>query len=122
MRKMDHANIIRMYEVFENENELFIVMEVCAGGELFDRIKEQPDGNYSENDAAEVLRQICEGLKYMHGHKYDHTQHTYTPHHTTARHTHNNNSDRRNNSDSVVLSLSPFSPSLCVCSGLPIAI
>lgn len=45
---------------------------VCAGGELFDRIKEQPDGNYSENDAADVLRQICEGLKYMHEHKIAH--------------------------------------------------
>lgn len=43
MRKMDHANVIKMYEVFESESELYIVMEVCAGGELFDRIKEQPD-------------------------------------------------------------------------------
>lgn len=61
-----------MYEVFESESELFIVMEVCAGGELFDRIKEQPDGNYSENDAADVLRQIAEGLKYLHAHRIAH--------------------------------------------------
>jgi serine/threonine protein kinase len=47
-------------------------MDCCAGGELFDRIKEQPDGNYSEVDAAQVLRQACEGLKYMHAHKIAH--------------------------------------------------
>ena len=72
MRTMSHPNIIKLYEVFETESELFIVMELCSGGELFDRIKEQPDGNYSENDAADVLRQICEGLKYMHEHKIAH--------------------------------------------------
>lgn len=69
---MDHQNIIKMHDVYESPSELQIVMEVCEGGELFDRIKEQPDGNYSENDAADVLRQIAEGLKYMHDHKIAH--------------------------------------------------
>ncbi len=69
---MDHANIIKLHEVYENKNELFIVMDRCDGGELFDRIKEQPDGTYSEVDAAGVLRQICEGLAYMHSHKIAH--------------------------------------------------
>jgi serine/threonine protein kinase len=36
----------RMYDVFESDSELFIVMECCNGGELFDRIKTQ--GNFSE--------------------------------------------------------------------------
>ncbi len=53
-------------------NELFLVMDRCDGGELFDRIKEQPDATYSEVDAAGVLRQICEGLAYMHSHKIAH--------------------------------------------------
>jgi len=70
--QMDHANIIRLHEVYESANELYLVMDCCAGGELFDRIKEQPDGNYSEVDAAQVLRQACEGLKYMHAHKIAH--------------------------------------------------
>ena len=69
---MNHANIIKLHEVYENSNELFIVMDCCSGGELFDRIKEQPDGTYSEVDAAQVLRQICEGLKYMHERKIAH--------------------------------------------------
>lgn len=72
MQAMQHANIIKMFEVFETANELYICMEVCEGGELFDRIKEQPDGNYSESDAAFVLRQICEGLKYLHANNVSH--------------------------------------------------
>lgn len=39
-------------------------MELCTGGELFDRITAV--GRYSERDAAKVLRQLLEGLRYMH--------------------------------------------------------
>jgi len=70
MKRMDHPNIIKFYEVFENETELYIVMEMCSGGELFDRIKEK--GTYSEHDAAEALRQIFEGIEYMHEKKVAH--------------------------------------------------
>lgn len=64
MKKMEHPNLIRMYEVFESETTLFIVMELCTGGELFDRIKAR--GSYSEKDAALVLRQMFSGIQYMH--------------------------------------------------------
>jgi serine/threonine protein kinase len=47
-------------------------MEICTGGELFDRIKAQPAGSYSEKDAQQVLRQICKGLSYLHKHKIAH--------------------------------------------------
>jgi serine/threonine protein kinase len=64
MQKMNHPNIIKLYEVFESPSDLYLVMECCSGGELFDRIKEQ--GVYTERDASAVLRQMCEGIKYMH--------------------------------------------------------
>lgn len=69
LRKMKHENVITLYEVFETVNELYIVMERAEGGELFDRIKAQPAGSYSEKDAQQVLRQICIGLSYLHSHK-----------------------------------------------------
>ncbi len=58
------VDVDRMYEVFEDLNHLYIVMEICSGGELFDRIKEQ--GAYSELDASKVLRQMFEGVNYLH--------------------------------------------------------
>lgn len=72
LRQMQHENVIKLHDVFETINELFIVMEVCTGGELFDRIKAQPAGSYSEKDAQQVLRQICTGLSYLHKHKIAH--------------------------------------------------
>ena len=45
-------------------------MYVFSGGELFDRIKDQ--GAYSEKDASGVMRQMCEGIKYMHSNQITH--------------------------------------------------
>ena len=35
---MNHPNIVRLYDVFEDHAHLHIVMELCLGGELFDHI------------------------------------------------------------------------------------
>lgn len=70
MRRVDHPNIIKLYDVFETSTELYIVMELCQGGELFDRIKSQENGAYSEKDASSILRQILEGLKYLHERRF----------------------------------------------------
>lgn len=64
MRSLEHENIIKLYEVYETKFELYLVQELCTGGELFDRITEL--GNYSETDAAGVLFQIFSGLSHMH--------------------------------------------------------
>jgi calcium-dependent protein kinase len=49
LRNLDHPNIIKLYETFEDENNLYLVMELCEGGELFDRIIES--GYFDENHA-----------------------------------------------------------------------
>jgi len=65
-----------LFDTYEDENELFIVMELCEGGELFDRIKSEAAtrsaGAYTEKDASQVLRQAFQGLKYMHDQKIAH--------------------------------------------------
>ena len=50
-------------EVFESASDIYLVMEVAQGGELFDRIKDA--GAFSEKQASSILRQMCEGLNYM---------------------------------------------------------
>jgi len=68
----DHPNIIRIHEVFEDKEALWLVLDYCAGGELFDRIREQDGGSYSEHDAAVVLRQMCAGIAHLHDAKIAH--------------------------------------------------
>lgn len=72
MQKLKHNNIIQLYEVYETAAKLYIVMECCKGGELFDRIQNQPSGSFSEKDAQGILHQIISGIEYMHKNKIAH--------------------------------------------------
>jgi len=64
MKKVHHPNILRLIEVFETEDVIALVMELVNGGELFYKIVEK--GNYSEEDAAKIVRQMIQGVEYLH--------------------------------------------------------
>ena len=38
LKKLDHPNIIKLYELYEDTNNYYLITEYCGGGELFDRI------------------------------------------------------------------------------------
>ncbi|XP_058079570.1 calcium and calcium/calmodulin-dependent serine/threonine-protein kinase-like [Magnolia sinica] len=59
-----HPNVIHLYDVYEDTNGVHLVLELCSGGELFDRIVSQE--KYSEVEAAVVVRQIASGLGALH--------------------------------------------------------
>eukprot|EP01095_Lingulamoeba_sp_RSL-Kostka_P014431 TRINITY_DN62_c0_g1_i1.p1 TRINITY_DN62_c0_g1~~TRINITY_DN62_c0_g1_i1.p1 ORF type:complete len:254 (-),score=109.74 TRINITY_DN62_c0_g1_i1:80-841(-) len=64
MKKVNHPNILKLFEVFEDDEEFFLVMELVDGKELFDKIVEK--GQYSEQDAANIVRQIVSAVDYLH--------------------------------------------------------
>lgn len=59
-----HPNVIDLYDVYEDQNGVHLVLELCSGGELFDRIVARD--RYSEREAATVVRQIAAGLGALH--------------------------------------------------------
>lgn len=59
-----HPNVIDLFDVYEDQNSVHLVLELCSGGELFDRIVAQE--RYSEAAAAAVVRQIARGLMALH--------------------------------------------------------
>jgi len=41
LKSLDHPNIIKVYEFYSDKKYLYIVTELCSGGELFDKIIEE---------------------------------------------------------------------------------
>lgn len=66
LRQLDHANIIRAIETFSNRNQIFIIMELCCGGDLYTR------DPYTEEEAARIVHAILSAISYMHSRKIAH--------------------------------------------------
>ncbi|PKI47473.1 hypothetical protein CRG98_032063 [Punica granatum] len=60
-----HSNLVKFYDAFEDNDNVYIVMELCEGGELLDRILSR-GGKYSEDDAKAVMVQILNVVAFCH--------------------------------------------------------
>ncbi|XP_009759436.1 calcium-dependent protein kinase 28-like isoform X2 [Nicotiana sylvestris] len=63
-----HENVVQFNNAFEDDNYVYIVMELCEGGELLDRILAKKDSRYAEKDAATVVRQMLKVAAQCHLH------------------------------------------------------
>lgn len=70
LKMLDHPHIVKLYEHFEDRKFMYIVMEYCKGGELFDRLLEA--GHFTEGQAAIIMQQIFRGVYYLHTMKVVH--------------------------------------------------
>ncbi|KAK5811978.1 CDPK-related protein kinase [Gossypium arboreum] len=60
-----HKNMIKFHDAFEDANNVYIVMELCEGGELLDRILSR-GGRYTEGDAKNIIVQILSVVAFCH--------------------------------------------------------
>mmetsp|Transcript_60122 Transcript_60122/g.143279 ORF Transcript_60122/g.143279 Transcript_60122/m.143279 type:complete len:330 (-) Transcript_60122:54-1043(-) len=68
MNGLRHPNIVNLHEGFEDESNIYLVMDFCRGGELFTKICEMR--KFSEFQAAITMQQVLQALSYLH-----HSQH-----------------------------------------------
>ncbi|XP_053339410.1 caM kinase-like vesicle-associated, like isoform X2 [Clarias gariepinus] len=64
LKMVNHPNILKLIDAFETRKEFYIIQELATGGDVFDWILDQ--GNYTERDAANVIRQVLEAVAYLH--------------------------------------------------------
>lgn len=63
-RQLHHPHVTQMYEVIATESHIWIVTELCSGGELFDYLAEK--GRLSEDEARIIFGQLCLAVAYLH--------------------------------------------------------
>lgn len=65
MQQVDHPNIVKYYETYDDEKYIYLCMELCTGGDLYTLVdkKKKP---YSELDAAIVMKDLLKALQHCH--------------------------------------------------------
>ena len=64
LKQLDHPNIVKLIEVFEDERHWCLVMELMKGGELFDMILSQEQ--FSEFEARKATQCVIDAVSYLH--------------------------------------------------------
>lgn len=64
MNQLDHPHIVKVVDFFEESDKYYIVMELMAGGDVFDRIIDM--NQYTEADARDLAKLLLEAVQYMH--------------------------------------------------------
>lgn len=59
--RCDHPNIVKLFEITKVDNKLSLVIELCDGGSILDRLP------YKEHQVSKIVRQICSAVSYLHG-------------------------------------------------------
>jgi len=70
LKKSSHSNIIKLFKIYDNEDYLYLIMELIRGGELFTEISD--NGAFTEIRANKIFSQIFDGVKYLHSFNITH--------------------------------------------------
>eukprot|EP01017_Pseudomicrothorax_dubius_P039578 TRINITY_DN608_c0_g3_i1.p1 TRINITY_DN608_c0_g3~~TRINITY_DN608_c0_g3_i1.p1 ORF type:complete len:277 (+),score=58.21 TRINITY_DN608_c0_g3_i1:126-956(+) len=64
LSQIDHPNIVKLYECYDEKTKFYMVMELMEGGELFDRIVDSQ--GMPEREAASIIRTVVDAVRYCH--------------------------------------------------------
>ncbi|NXS54750.1 DAPK3 kinase, partial [Brachypteracias leptosomus] len=70
LQQILHANIIKLHDIYENKTDVVLILELVSGGELFDFLAQKE--SLSEEEAARFIKQILDGVNYLHSKKIAH--------------------------------------------------
>ena len=62
---IDHPNIVRLYEIYEDEKYLHLVLDLCRGGDLYDHIIAK--GSLNEQEVMSMMRKMFSAINHLHG-------------------------------------------------------
>lgn len=65
LRHLDHPNVLRLYEAFEEGGFIYLVLELCDGGDLLERVAASSE-LMPEHEASRLLAQVLAALQHLH--------------------------------------------------------
>lgn len=66
LTKLDHPNIVKYYETYNDEKFIYLVMEYIDGGELFEKISNTKNQTFSESVARTYMHKLLSACNHMH--------------------------------------------------------
>jgi len=66
LKKIDHSNIIKLYDVIDTTKQLLIIMELATGISLLNYLKAKPNRRMDESETKEIFYQIIKAITYLH--------------------------------------------------------
>jgi len=70
LKRVNHPNIVKLIDLYESNDGVYIITDLAEGGELFHQLLLK--GSYTEKDAAGLVKQMLEGVAYLHDHEIVH--------------------------------------------------
>ena len=61
-----HQNILKLFGFFDDEKQIYLILEYCPGGELYADLKSSKGGHFTEEKSANYINQIIQAIKFMH--------------------------------------------------------
>lgn len=62
LKSLDHPGIVKIFEYFQDENYVYIIMEYLKGGSVYDRMKAIM--RFGERESAYIMKQVLQALNY----------------------------------------------------------
>ena len=69
LKKLDHPNIIKLYDLFLYNNFYYVVTEYCEGGSVLGLVK---DGKINGKITLKIMKQLMNALSYLHNRQIAH--------------------------------------------------
>lgn len=63
---LNHPNIIKLYGVFHDDDNVYMILEYAPNGELYKEMKSKPNKRFSESQASQYIYQVIQAFKYLH--------------------------------------------------------
>jgi serine/threonine protein kinase len=61
---LDHPNIVQLYTFFSDEDSLYLILELCCSGNVYNTLR--TEGRFSEERTRAVIKQACHAIEFMH--------------------------------------------------------